>query len=220
VGFTSEEINSHPISEFVHPDDACKLSVLLQDAGNFGSSYQLILRFRRKNADYVMMEVHGRVMHGALSPDVSLDHPGRGSCSDKKNPMVINVAREYPGPITPFLDSVIDLRLENERLRARKVQLQGNLVDSGPEEVQQSTCSPTPELSDGSDRSSDPKLRHGTTNKKLSIVVSDVLTSPPLPLASDSLNRFETRKRRKRTAKPLQERVCIDCGTTHSPGTY
>ncbi|KAJ3367268.1 blue light receptor [Allomyces arbusculus] len=112
VGFHGDELVGHHISEFIHPDDACHLSVALQDALTHRTPYQLVPRFRRKNADYMILEVHGRVM--TIAPPAA---PG--------TVLLVNVGREYPGKLSPFLDSVLDLRAENDRLLRRKRHLDG-----------------------------------------------------------------------------------------------
>ncbi|KAJ3365770.1 blue light receptor [Allomyces javanicus] len=112
VGFHGDELVGHHISEFIHPDDACQLSVALQDALINRTPYQLVPRFRRKNADYMILEVHGRVM--TIAPPAA---PG--------TVLLVNVGREYPGKLSPFLDSVLDLRAENDRLLRLKRQLDG-----------------------------------------------------------------------------------------------
>ncbi|KNE64375.1 PAS domain S-box protein [Allomyces macrogynus ATCC 38327] len=112
VGFHGDELVGHHISEFIHPDDACQLSVALQDALIHRTPYQLVPRFRRKNADYMILEVHGRVM--TIAPPAA-----------PSTVLLVNVGREYPGKLSPFLDSVLDLRAENDRLLRRKRQLDG-----------------------------------------------------------------------------------------------
>ncbi|KAJ3359734.1 blue light receptor [Allomyces javanicus] len=63
VGFPCTELSSHHLGEFLHPEDMAYLARILTVTVAQDSHFVQTFRFRRKNADYILLEIAGRVLH-------------------------------------------------------------------------------------------------------------------------------------------------------------
>ncbi|KAJ3375162.1 hypothetical protein GGF31_005884 [Allomyces arbusculus] len=63
VGFPCTELSSHHLGEFLHPEDMAYLARILTVTVAQDSHFMQTFRFRRKNADYILLEIAGRVLH-------------------------------------------------------------------------------------------------------------------------------------------------------------
>ncbi|KAI9222406.1 hypothetical protein BC828DRAFT_378502 [Blastocladiella britannica] len=144
VGFTSAEMVHCHVSEFVHPDDARALTHAIAAAAQRNQPFSVVHRFRRKNAEYCILKIQGRTLASfsaplafsapAATPATSFPFGLGAGVPDAPPPtpmpLVVFVAREYPGKLSPFLDSVLDLRIENERLMTRKREIEASIARS------------------------------------------------------------------------------------------
>ncbi|KAL7752636.1 hypothetical protein RI367_001638 [Sorochytrium milnesiophthora] len=105
AGFLPSELAGHHLGEFVHPDDVRTTTRAMQSTVNTGVPYHIYIRFRRKNADYILLEVTGRLLQRPQS---------RGGSNEL---LIVNVGREYPTRLSVVVNSVVDLRVENEVMR-------------------------------------------------------------------------------------------------------
>ncbi|ORZ34902.1 hypothetical protein BCR44DRAFT_49868 [Catenaria anguillulae PL171] len=132
VGFGSDEMVHRHISEFIHPDDARHMALAVSTAARTGQPYHLIHRYRRKNADYVILEIHGRTMPPLSTYRSTLglaSATATGAAGQLRDPtLIVSVGREYPGKLSPFLDSVLDLKIEHERLEVRKSEVEASVA--------------------------------------------------------------------------------------------
>eukprot|EP00834_Sanchytrium_tribonematis_P005092 NODE_287_length_10726_cov_0.240614.p3 type:complete len:219 gc:universal NODE_287_length_10726_cov_0.240614:9285-8629(-) len=101
TGFQPSELVGRYLGEFVHPDDGRGLSKHFQVSLQLSGEYTLMHRFRRKNADYIILEVRGKPM------------------KTPKSSYIVNVCREYPSKVSTQMDSLIELKFENEQLKER-----------------------------------------------------------------------------------------------------
>ncbi|KAI9223799.1 hypothetical protein BC828DRAFT_375072 [Blastocladiella britannica] len=62
VGFASSEIAGHHLGEFVHPEDVQPMTRALTQAVTSQSALDVKARIRRKNADYIVLHMTGRVL--------------------------------------------------------------------------------------------------------------------------------------------------------------
>ncbi len=99
TGFLPSELVGRYLGEFVHPDDGRGLSKNLQISLQMNSEYTIMHRFRRKNADYIILEVRGKPLNTS------------------QNQYILNVCREYPSKVSTMMDSLIELKFENEQLK-------------------------------------------------------------------------------------------------------
>ncbi|KAI9183269.1 hypothetical protein H9P43_004186 [Blastocladiella emersonii ATCC 22665] len=127
VGFASDEMVQHHVSEFLHPDDARAMGLAVAAAARAGDPFQLVHRYRRKNADYVILEIHGRRMD-AFVPRTDLPAAAAHDRARRDPTLIVAVGREYPGKLSPFLDSVLDLKIEHERLVVRKREMEAAMA--------------------------------------------------------------------------------------------
>ena len=101
TGFQPSELIGRYLGEFVHPDDGRGLSNQLESSLTNNTEYTTMHRFRRKNADYIILEVRGKPLVMA------------------KNQYILNVSREYPSKVSTMMDSLIELKFENEQLKQK-----------------------------------------------------------------------------------------------------
>eukprot|EP00835_Amoeboradix_gromovi_P002651 NODE_154_length_16838_cov_0.293327.p8 type:complete len:220 gc:universal NODE_154_length_16838_cov_0.293327:16323-15664(-) len=101
TGFLPNELVGRYLGEFVHPDDGRGLSNNLQESLLINIEFSIMHRFRRKKADYIILEVRGKPIR------------------IKNKQYVLNISREYPSKISTMMDSLIELKLENEQLKQR-----------------------------------------------------------------------------------------------------
>eukprot|EP00834_Sanchytrium_tribonematis_P000562 NODE_10_length_61504_cov_0.956502.p34 type:complete len:204 gc:universal NODE_10_length_61504_cov_0.956502:30626-30015(-) len=101
TGFQPNELVGRYLGEFVHPDDGRGLSKHLQVSLQLSGEYTIMHRFRRKNADYIILEVRGKPLN------------------TPQKQYIINVCREYPSKVSTQMDSLISLKFENEQLKQK-----------------------------------------------------------------------------------------------------
>lgn len=138
VGFSQEELVGHHLGEFVHPDDVRSITQAINTSLANLSTYSLIHRFRRKNADYIILEVSGRPFHlppsSSSSPSATLSNnrfnqlngssSSRDQYSSSPPQYVVHLAREYPSKPAQLMDAAVDLKVENELLKKRLIEYQ------------------------------------------------------------------------------------------------
>ena len=101
TGFDPSELVGRYLGEFVHPDDGRGISKHLQTTLQMQTEYTIMHRFRRKNADYIILEVRGKPM---LTP---------------QSQYILHVCREYPSKVNTMMDSLIELKFENELMKQK-----------------------------------------------------------------------------------------------------
>ncbi|KAF3932832.1 hypothetical protein ABW19_dt0208975 [Dactylella cylindrospora] len=112
TGYATEEILGRMITDFVHPDDS---HIFIRDFNESIASNQqlrLFFRFRRKDGSNAIFEAHG---HPHFSDQ-------RQMPSNTTTPVCSGffmMARLYPTKNTALLDSFLEHKIENERLKRR-----------------------------------------------------------------------------------------------------
>ncbi|ORX96629.1 hypothetical protein K493DRAFT_281807 [Basidiobolus meristosporus CBS 931.73] len=184
VGFQPDELVGRNIKEFLHVDDVdCYLRELTLARPE--EEYRLFLRFRRKDDRFVMFEVLGRPYFTNL---------GELKC-------YFNMARQYPAKATSAMDSFLELKMENERLRRQLAELGVSIK--------------TPEPADSAENSANAELVH----KPPTSIELEPRADLDQATASNLENLLAKPKRRsqKKPKESEQERVCTECGTVDSP---
>ncbi|KNE56434.1 hypothetical protein AMAG_02243 [Allomyces macrogynus ATCC 38327] len=93
VGFPCTELSSHHLGEFLHPEDMAYLARNLTVTVAQDSHFVKTFRFRRKNADYILLEIAGRVMHfGTPASDTNGDSapvPNGNAAAAATHPLIV-----------------------------------------------------------------------------------------------------------------------------------
>ncbi|CAK7223395.1 white collar 2 type of transcription factor [Sporothrix bragantina] len=113
LGFTPEEVAGQSLTELTHPDDR---SVLLSDLNSCianASVLRMYVRLRKQDGSYAIVEMigHAHIAASRFAPNPSNKSP---FCQ-----AVFLMARPYPTKNANLLDSFLEHKMENERLRRR-----------------------------------------------------------------------------------------------------
>lgn len=139
LGFTQDELVGKPILDVCHPDDAALVTEELESSVRDAADSAYHARFVKKTGEIVLMEVRGKPygkeqLKMLGSKDIS---SGRGGFSngDDADPVapgeirfVVNTAREYRSKASLAVDGILELSVENLKLRR---QLEKALKEKG-----------------------------------------------------------------------------------------
>ncbi|RVD86983.1 uncharacterized protein DFL_005233 [Arthrobotrys flagrans] len=112
TGFTTDELLGRMITEFIHTDDSHIFVREFNEAIFAGQPLRIFFRFRRKDDSYAIFESNG---HPHFSEQRQLPNP---VCSG-----FFMMARLYPTKNVALLDSFLEHKIENERLKRRIAEL-------------------------------------------------------------------------------------------------
>ncbi|CCG83728.1 protein of unknown function [Taphrina deformans PYCC 5710] len=111
--YTLEDVVGHNIMEFIHNDDVRAFVTAFNDAIMTNTTLFHYHRFRRRAGEFVILETNGRAVYS--DTDLTMDENGRAVPACR---CCILSARVYPTPSMTALDSFLELKLDNERLKA------------------------------------------------------------------------------------------------------
>lgn len=117
TGYEPQDLKGKFIHDFIHPDDSSLFLREFNESIATGHAIRMFYRFRAETGKYNIFECHG---HPHLTNDVShLELTGgprnnAGFCVG-----FFLMVRPYPTKTAVLLDSFLEHKLENERLRAR-----------------------------------------------------------------------------------------------------
>lgn len=104
LGWTPEEIIGTPISSLLHADDLEAYRRDINTSIQEGQDLTLYARLKNKDDVYVLFEITGHPYYA--------EHNGQQSCK-----CFFAMGRPYPSKNQAMLDSFLELKFENERLR-------------------------------------------------------------------------------------------------------
>lgn len=116
-GWTADDLIGRPIADFVHGDD---VEGFLRDFTNSvqnGTDLNLYYRFRMKDERYTIFEIAGHPYY--------VEDDGVRTCK-----CFFGMGRPYPSKNTAMLDSFLELKMENEKLR-QELQVMYEDIESG-----------------------------------------------------------------------------------------
>ncbi|KAF8852204.1 hypothetical protein BDZ45DRAFT_807692 [Acephala macrosclerotiorum] len=114
TGYSRAELINGFIVDFLHPDDSGIFVREFNESIASGNPLRFFYRFRKKDGTYAIFESHG---HPHLSSEAS--HYGARASSASFCQGVFMMARPYPTKNAALLDSFLEHKIENERLRKR-----------------------------------------------------------------------------------------------------
>ncbi|CAI4218559.1 unnamed protein product [Parascedosporium putredinis] len=112
-----KELVDHFIKDFVHPDDVGLVLAEMNESIATGESMRIFYRFKRKDGTYVIFEAVG---HAHIAAPRFAPNPLNRSpfCQ-----AVFVMSRPYPTKSSGLLDSFLEHKMENDRLRRRIAEL-------------------------------------------------------------------------------------------------
>ncbi|EKD18089.1 blue light regulator 2 [Drepanopeziza brunnea f. sp. 'multigermtubi' MB_m1] len=114
TGYHRDELMNNFIVDFIHPDDSGIFVREFNESIASGHPLRFFYRFRKKDDTYTIFESHG---HPHLSSEVT-SYPGQVNSSGFCKGFFM-MARPYPTKNAALLDSFLEHKIENERLRKR-----------------------------------------------------------------------------------------------------
>ncbi|KAJ3101397.1 blue light receptor [Phlyctochytrium planicorne] len=114
LGISAEDLEGQQVADFVHPDDRTLLERAMGSACGDRLEYAIFCRFRRTSGEYVLFELRGKPFP-----------TGKGEGEVR---FVVQAGREYRSKGSLSVDSILELRIENLRLRKR---LEDSLIARG-----------------------------------------------------------------------------------------
>jgi PAS domain S-box-containing protein len=117
TGYQPDEILDRFLREFIHPDDVGVFTAELNESIATGNTLRIIYRMKKKDGTDAKFEVVG---HAHIASAKFAANP------NNKSPFcqaVFMMARQYPTKNAGLLDSFLEHKIENERLKRRIAEL-------------------------------------------------------------------------------------------------
>ncbi|XP_044719888.1 GATA zinc finger domain-containing protein [Hirsutella rhossiliensis] len=117
AGYTGEEILDVFLKDLIHTDDRGVFVSELNESIASGNPLRMFYRFKKKDGSYAMFEAvgHAHIAAAKFAPNPNNQSP---FCQ-----AVFMMARPYPTRNAGLLDSFLEHKMENERLRRRIAEL-------------------------------------------------------------------------------------------------
>ncbi|EJT73259.1 white collar 2 [Gaeumannomyces tritici R3-111a-1] len=130
TGYTKEEMLDAFLRDLIHPDDVGIFVSELNESIATGNTMRFYYRMRKKDGTYGIFESVG---HGHIAPAKFAPNPHNKShfCQ-----AVFLISRPYPTKNAVLLDSFLEHKIENERLRRRIHELRKEEYEDGGEDSQ------------------------------------------------------------------------------------
>lgn len=127
TGYPRDELVGKFIVDFIHPDDSGIFVREFNESIASGNPLRFFYRFKRKDDSYTIFESHG---HPHISSEAS-QFGGVNAARFCKG--FFMMARPYPTKNAALLDSFLEHKIENERLRKRIADLKKEEVEDADE---------------------------------------------------------------------------------------
>jgi PAS domain S-box-containing protein len=116
-GHSTEEIQDVFLKDLIHPDDQGVFVAELNESIASGNPLRMFYRFKKKDGAYTIFEAigHAHIAAAKFAPNPSNQSP---FCQ-----AVFMMARPYPTKNAGLLDSFLEHKIENERLKRRIAEL-------------------------------------------------------------------------------------------------
>lgn len=117
LGYSAEELNEKLLRDQVHPDDCALFLSEFNECIATGHTLRLFFRLRKKDGSYAIFESvgHAHIAAARFAPNPNNQSP---FCQ-----AVFMMSRLYPAANAQLLDSFLEHKMENERLKRRIAEL-------------------------------------------------------------------------------------------------
>lgn len=170
TGYNRDELVGNFIVDFIHPDDSGIFVREFNESIASGHPLRFFYRFRRKDDTYTIFESHG---HPHLTSEAA-QYGGPVNASGFCRGFFM-MARPYPTKNAALLDSFLEHKIENERLRKRIEDLKREEA----EEADESHKSWLKKQEGRSDQPSEETDTMGSVSTSIHTTNPDALAMPP-----------------------------------------
>lgn len=108
TGYSPDELFTRSIFDFIHADDVTAFKRDFETSCRTGDTLTLYYRFKTSDDRHVLFEVTGHPYYEGGKPQQTPDQPAK---------CFFATSRPYPSKNQALLDSFLELKFENERLR-------------------------------------------------------------------------------------------------------
>lgn len=117
AGYTAEEVQDVFLKDLIHPDDRGVFVAELNESIASGNALRMFYRLKKKDGTYAIFETvgHAHIAAARFAPNPNNQSP---FCQ-----AVFMMARPYPTKNAALLDSFLEHKIENERLKRRIAEL-------------------------------------------------------------------------------------------------
>ncbi|KAF7549813.1 hypothetical protein G7Z17_g6137 [Cylindrodendrum hubeiense] len=117
TGYSTEEIQDVFLKDLIHPDDQGVFVAELNESIASGNPLRMFYRFKKKDGEYAIFETvgHAHIAGAKFAPNPNNQSP---FCQ-----AVFMMSRPYPTKNAGLLDSFLEHKIENERLKRRIAEL-------------------------------------------------------------------------------------------------
>ncbi|GAA5973238.1 hypothetical protein JCM8115_005413 [Rhodotorula mucilaginosa] len=211
TGFSPDDLFTRSIFDYIHPDDVQAFKRNFETSCRTGDTLTLYYRFKTADDRHVLFEVTGHPYYEGGKPQQTPDQPPK---------CFFATARPYPSKNQALLDSFLELKFENERLRQELLVMYKEVEGDG---------------SSGGFPYGQPGMYRGDSFDTSARSVIDpstglVQTQSLIPSTSNTYGALGIgisangtkgdgtgEKKKKKTRVEEGEFVCRDCGTVESP---
>ncbi|KAJ3153391.1 blue light receptor [Geranomyces michiganensis] len=205
LGYSPDELTGHHVGEIVHRKDRQSLIQSIAQCVVDRQEYLIHLRYQKKAGDFVLLEVKGK----------ALFDEDRGEVKS-----IVLSGREYRSKASLSIDSLLEYRIENIRLRR---QLEAELRTKGIDPTTHPLLQVQPPLIAEAIDFNDPESFETPSLAEAVAGAGESSSSASLSRSDDGARRHSGEgsstkpARRKRKAPQTEELFCRQCGTTSSP---
>ncbi|KAI8821793.1 uncharacterized protein EV422DRAFT_431828 [Fimicolochytrium jonesii] len=260
LGYTGNDLAGHHVSEILHREDRAPLLRTLQSqdlSGGDGTSASsatgisvppsctMYLRYQKKAGDFVLLEVRGKQLMDDKHIKSLTNGPGAANAASSVGTArcVVLTAREYRSKASLAVDSLLEYRIENLRLRRQlSVELRERGIDPGthpllrvgppspriPHPHDPESFEPFNDLETGrpvgdqqagslSDNAGMKDKASYRGDKDQSLSSSSLVAVSDINIGVKEKSEPSAPPKRKRKAPRSEELFCRQCGTTSSP---
>jgi PAS domain S-box-containing protein len=127
TGYKPAELHDLLMRDLLHPDDVGVFTAELNESIASGAPLRVFYRMRKKDGDYTVFEAvgHAHIAAAKFAPNPNNQSP---FCQ-----AVFVMARPYPTKNAALLDSFLEHKMENERLKRKIAELQKEEQDDAEE---------------------------------------------------------------------------------------
>lgn len=129
AGYTTEELLGRSVTDFIHADDIEPFVNAFNQCIATKSALSIYTRFRKKDGTHLILEFSGHARYGDMAADSATLSSLTGISTNNSSiaKCFFAMGRPYPTKATALLDSYLEYKTDNERLRQRKTELLDDL---------------------------------------------------------------------------------------------
>ncbi|GAA6061673.1 hypothetical protein JCM10212_000856 [Sporobolomyces blumeae] len=208
--YVPDELFGRSIFDYIHPDDADAVRRDFTEAGKSHESLSLYYRFRTKAGAYLLFEVTGHWYYAASTAS----QDGKAEVAK----CFFAMARPYPSKNAAMLDSFLELKFENERLRQELLVMYREIENDTP--AKSTTFPPGVYRAESFDSRPSSVIDPSTGLVQTQTLIpssSNTYGALGIGISANGTKGDGTGEKKKKARVDEGEFVCRDCGTVDSP---